>query len=142
MSNISVTALHAGQTFTLFSTPMLTDSFSSLQPATPGAGLAWNTNNLGVNGTLSVVSSAGGPTTNAAITKVTLSGGNMIVQGTNNNVPNTSFHYVVLTSTNVAMPLSNWVAVVTNSFNSDGTFDYTNPASSGAHVFIDVKAVL
>lgn len=141
VSNISVTALHAGQTFTLFSTPTLTGTFGSIQPTTPGAGLAWNTSNLGVNGTLSVVSS-GGPTTNATITKVILSGGNVIVQGTNNNVPNTNFHYVVLTSTNVATPLSSWVPVTTNTFNSDGTFDYTNAVVPGtSRQFIDVKAV-
>ncbi|HLX71997.1 MAG TPA: autotransporter-associated beta strand repeat-containing protein, partial [Verrucomicrobiae bacterium] len=142
VSNISASPLAAGQTFTLFTTPSLSGSFTSIQPATPGAGLAWNTNNLGVNGTLSVVSSGGGPTTNATITHVSLSGTNLLVHGTNNNVPNTSFHYVVLSATNVATPLSNWVPVVTNSFNPDGTFDYTNPVVPGTpRQFIDVKAV-
>jgi fibronectin-binding autotransporter adhesin len=83
-----------------------------------------------------------GPTTNASITKVTLSGTNLLVHGTNNNVPNTSFHYVVFSSTNVALPLSNWTPIVTNSFNPDGTFDYTNAIVPGiSRQFIDVKAV-
>lgn len=82
------------------------------------------------------------PSTNAEITAVSLSGTNLIVQGTNNNVPNTSFHYVVLTSTNLALPLSDWTVVVTNTFNSAGTFDYTNPIVPGSpRQFIDVQAV-
>ena len=82
------------------------------------------------------------PSTNASITHVSLSGTNLLVHGTNNNVPNTNFHYAVLTSTNVATPLSNWTILGTNSFNPDGTFDYTNPIVPGTpRQFIDVKAV-
>jgi autotransporter-associated beta strand protein len=90
--------------------------------------------------TVNLVVSA--PTTNASITQVSLSGTNLVVHGTNNNVPNTNFHYVVLTSTNVAISLSNWIPVVTNMFNTNGTFDYTNPIIPGTpQQFIDVKAV-
>ena len=141
VSNINASPLQAGQTFTLLSSPSLSGSFTSIQPATPGSGLAWNISNLGVNGTLSVVSSGGGPTTNATITHVTLSGTNLLVHGTNNNVPNNVGHFVALTATNIAIPLSNWVPVVTNLYNPDGTFDYTNPIVPGApRQFIDVKA--
>ncbi len=83
-----------------------------------------------------------GPSTNANITHISVSGTNLLVLGTNNNVPNTNFHYVVLLSTNVATPLSNWTAVATNAFNPDGTFDYTNPIVPGtSRQFIDVKVV-
>ena len=45
-------------------------------------------------------------------------------------------------STNIATALSNWTSVVTNPFNSDGTFDYTNPIVPGTpQQFLDVKAV-
>lgn len=82
------------------------------------------------------------PSTNANIIHVSLSGANLVIQGTNNNVPNTSFHYEVLTSTNLNVPLSNWTILSTNPFNSDGTFDYTNPIVPGApRQFLDVKAV-
>ena len=82
------------------------------------------------------------PTTNATITGFFRSGTNLVVLGTNNNVPNTNFHYVALTATNLATPLSNWTPVVTNPFNPDGTFDYTNPIVPGTpRQFIDVKAV-
>lgn len=66
----------------------------------------------------------------------------MVIQGTNNNVPNTNYHYAVLTATNVATPLSNWIALTTNSLNSGGTFDYTNAIVPGTpRQFIDVKVV-
>jgi hypothetical protein len=82
------------------------------------------------------------PSTNASITQVSLSGTNLLVHGTNNNVPNTNFRYQVLVSTNLAAPLSTWTIVTTNPFNRDGTFDYTNPIVPGTpRQFIDVKAV-
>ena len=137
-------ALQAGDTFKLLAASTFLSGFNfTLDLADPGAGLVWNTNNLYVDGTLSVSNSTvTGPTTNASITKATLSGTNLIVHGTNNNVPNTSFHYVVLTTTNIATPLANWIPVVTNSFNADGTFDYTAPILPGTpRQFIDVKVV-
>jgi len=142
--NVSVVAgsVALNDSFQLFSATNYAGSFSAITPAFPGSGLAWNTNNLNVNGTLSVVVGPSGPTTNATITSVTLSGTNILIHGTNNNVPNTGGHYVVLTSTDVSTPLSNWTPVVTNSFNPDGTFDYASPIVPGtARQFIDIKAV-
>jgi autotransporter-associated beta strand protein len=48
-------ALAPGDSFKLFSAPSYAGVFSSISPATPGVGLAWNTTNLTVNGTLSVI---------------------------------------------------------------------------------------
>lgn len=131
-----------GASFKLFSGSGYSGSFASIVPATPGNGLAWNTNTLST-GILSVVPGAiTGPTTNATITSVKTSGTNLLIHGVNNNVPNTSFHFAVLTSTNIALPLSNWTAVLTNPFNPDGTFDYTNPiVTTTPRLFIDVQAV-
>jgi len=135
-------ALTNGATFKLFKALSYGGSFANIVPATPGAGQTWNTGALATSGTISVVGSAAGPTTNASITRVTAVGTNLVVHGTNNNVPNTSFHYVVLTSTNLTLPLSSWTAVATNSFNTNGTFDYTNPVvTTSPRLFIDVKAV-
>ncbi|HLX71356.1 MAG TPA: cadherin-like domain-containing protein [Verrucomicrobiae bacterium] len=83
-----------------------------------------------------------GPTTNANITAEFHIGNLLVIHGTNNNVPNTSFHYVVLSATNLTTPLSNWTPITTNPFNADGTFDYTNPIVPGTpRQFIDVKVV-
>ncbi len=82
-----------------------------------------------------------GPTTNATITKVSLVGTNLVVQGTNNNVPNTSFRFAVLASTNLLTPLSNWTVLSTNSF-VNGTFNYTNPIVPGtSRQFLDIEVV-
>jgi len=134
-------ALQQGDTFKLYNVGSVSGSFTtvSLPPLDPP--LFWITN-LNVNGTLSVGPAVVQPTTNANITAVSLSGTNLLVHGTNNNVPNTSFRYVVLTATNIATALSNWTPVVTNSFNPDGTFDYTNPVVPGTpQQFLDVQAV-
>ena len=144
-------------TVTILNTPLATNevyqlfnasggyfgAFNAIVPASPGSGLAWDTNSLAVDGTLRVtVGPVTGPSTNASITKVTLSGTNLLVHGTNNNVPSSSFHYVVLTTPNITNALSNWIPVATNPFNPDGSFDYTNPIVPGTpRQFIDIKAV-
>ena len=138
------TTLAVGDAFQLFSASGgFSGAFSAIIPSAPGSGMSWDTNSLAVDGTLKVaVGPITGPSTNANITSVSLVGTNLIVHGTNNNVPNTSFQYVVLTTTNIATPLSNWTRVVTNPFNSGGTFDYTNPIVPGTpRQFIDVQAV-
>ncbi len=143
--NVSVVAgsVAIADSFKLFSATNYAGSFSAVTPAFPGPGMSWNTNNLNVNGTLSVIAGGpSGPTTNATITSVTLFGTNLVIHGTNNNVPNNGGHFVVLTSTNVATPLSNWTPVVTNAFNQDGTFDYSSPVVPGsARQFIDIKVI-
>lgn len=129
-----------GATFQLFSGPV---NFSSVTlPALTGTN-AW-VNNLSVDGSITLLAPVfnNTPTNSAEITGFLRSGTNLVVVGTNNNVPNTSFHYLVLTSTNINTPLSNWTPVVTNPFNGNGTFDYTNPIVPGSTVqFIEVKAV-
>ena len=138
------TPLAVGDAFQLFSAGGgFTGAFSAISPASPGSGLSWDTNSLTTDGTLAIaVGPITGPTTNATITQVTLSGTNLLVHGTNNNVPNTSFRYIVFTSTNLATPLSNWAPVVTNFFNGGGTFDYSSPIVPGVpRQFITVKAV-
>ena len=61
------------------------------------------------------------------ITSFTYDGTNLIFSGTNGTSGNT---YYVLASTNVTLPLTNWVPVFTNVFQSNGVFTVTNPVSS------------
>jgi hypothetical protein len=87
------------------------------------------------------ISPSVGPTTNANITSVWLSGTNLVFSGTNNN-GGQQFHYVILLSTNIALPLLNWTALSTNEFAPDGTFSVTNPIVPAIpQLFYDVKAV-
>jgi hypothetical protein len=142
LSLVTTNTLTNGASFKLFKAATYTGGFTSITPATPGNGLAWNTNTL-TTGVISIVPGAIiGPTTNATITSVKASGTNLLIHGINNNVPNTSFHFAVLTSTNIALPLSNWTAIATNPFNPDGSFDYTNPVvTTTPRQFIDIKVV-
>ncbi|HWY31235.1 MAG TPA: hypothetical protein VNX46_10790 [Candidatus Acidoferrum sp.] len=63
------------------------------------------------------------------IVSITLSGGNMILSGTNGTFGQT---YYVLSSTNVALPLNQWTRVLTNTFGNGGTFTVTNSVTSGS----------
>jgi hypothetical protein len=134
--------LQGGDTFKLYSAGTIGGSFATITLPTLDEPLFWITNNLYANGTLTVGPVPIGPTTNASISSVSLAGANLLVHGTNNNGPNSGFHFVVLTTTNLGAPLSGWTPVLTNPFNVDGTFDYTNPIVPGTpQQFIDVKVV-
>ena len=55
-----------------------------------------------------------GPSTNFPITSAALfNGTNFVIHGTNNN-GGANFHYVVLATTNLTVPLSNWARLATN----------------------------
>jgi hypothetical protein len=67
------------------------------------------------------------PVTNPRIVATTLSNGSLVLSGTN-GVPGAT--YYVLSSTNVALPMTNWTRVATNAFGSSGEFSFTNSVSS------------
>jgi autotransporter-associated beta strand protein len=120
LENLSGT-LAPGDTFTLFSAAGgLSGSFASIsppRPGFPGFGLAWNTNNLAINGTVSILSAPIPPP--PVISGVHLSGTTLTIQATNGpaNEP-----FVLLESTNVAAALHTWAPVLTNAFDSNGHF--------------------
>jgi autotransporter-associated beta strand protein len=116
--NVAAGTLAAGQTFKLFTAPSYGGAFATILPATPGAGLAWNTNNLTVNGSISVAA-----TTPPSIGGITISGSDIVFSSTNGTPGG---QVIVLTSTNVALPVIQWTALVTNNYDSSGSFTYTN----------------
>jgi autotransporter-associated beta strand protein len=110
-------ALGAGDEFRLFVATNYSGAFTNLAPPSPGVGLAWDTSQLAVSGTLRVVA------VNApVINTIALSGTNVVVSGAGGSVG----PYYVLTSTNVALPLANWTRAATNIFGPGGTFVFTN----------------
>lgn len=78
---------------------------------------------LGATGTLQLVVIAGSGESSPRIVNFHLEGAKAIFSGTNGPA-NQSFY--VLTSTNVALALSNWAAIGTNSFDASGNFSFTN----------------
>ena len=120
----------AGQTFTLFSGTGATNAgnFASIA-GNPGAGKIFSF----TNGVLSVVS---GVLPKAVISSVTLSGGNLILQGTNGASSGT---YSILTSTNVALPLASWTTNTTGSFTAGGAFSNAVPVTGQPQTFFLIK---
>ena len=126
LTNLAGT-LAAGDNFKLFSASNYLGSFSSITPATPGPGLVWKTSALNTSGTLSVIVA---PVPN--INSITTEGGNIVLRGTNGAIGSL---YYVLTSTNIGAPLSSWIYVGTNNFDSSGNFSFTNGAPTDPQRF-------
>jgi len=123
LANISAAPLAAGNTFQIFAAGgSISGSFASITPTTPGAGLAWDTSQLG-SGVLSVVSNAP-----PMFTSTVVSNGNIIMSGSGGSAGGT---FYVITTTNVLTPLTNWVVLSTNSYDGAGNFSVTNPVSLG-----------
>jgi hypothetical protein len=112
------TALASGDSFQLFTSPAMSGAFASfaLPPLNPG--LTWDLASVHSSGWLTVVSNS-----TPVITTTSLSGGNMILSGTG-GAPGAL--YLVIGSTNVALPLASWQPVATNLFSASGNFTFTN----------------
>ena len=122
VTNTGAAALAAGNSFKLFNAASYSGAFASvILPPLP-AGLAWNTNSLSTNGTLSVVVA-----TKPFIASALISGNGFMLTGTG-GVADASFY--LLGSTNVATPVSNWTRLLTNQFDNSGNFNFTNAINS------------
>jgi fibronectin-binding autotransporter adhesin len=111
-------ALAVGDRFQVFSKPLTGNAM-----AVSGGGVIWS-NNLAVDGSISVAS-----VPIPVITSVSFSGSNLVLAGTN-GLPSDGFS--VLTSTNVATPLTNWTVFLTNSYDASGNFAVTNTITNTA----------
>jgi hypothetical protein len=118
-------ALQVGDTFTLFN-KVLTGG-GALTVIGGGAGVTWN-NNLASAGTISVASVA--TVSKPVITSTILNGANLILNGTNGTASAGGTFYV-LSSTNVAAPLSSWTYIATNTYGTGGAFSVTNAIVPG-----------
>jgi hypothetical protein len=114
-------ALAVGDTFTIFNQAVT----GGAAMAVTGGGAVWS-NNLAVNGSIKVLSVT---VPRPVITGSTLVGGtNLVFHGTNGTAGGP---YSVLSSTNVATPLTNWTVVTSGSFDGSGNFTVTNVISNG-----------
>lgn len=117
ISNITTdsSVLTNGQTFQLFGATTGSGNFAHIV-GSPGAGLSYvfypSTGVLGV--TNAVVKSV------PQFTHISVSGTTLNISGTNGTP---SSPYVLLGSTNVALPLAQWSPLLTNTFGSDGSFN-------------------
>ena len=118
VTNISGSALAAGDTFKLFNAVNYTGSFATVVlPALP-AGLGWNTNGVNTNGTLAVVIA-----TRPVIGSFGLGGNGLFLNGTGGVA---SANFYLLGATNLSTPMINWQRLLTNQFDSGGNFNFSN----------------
>lgn len=111
-------ALAPGDTFRLFEAANYAGAFGLVLLPDLATGLVWNTNQLNTAGVISV--SLRPPN----IANLSVTGGNLILSGSNGLA---NGNYYVLGTTNLALPLSNWVRLATNQFDVGGGFNLTNP---------------
>ena len=116
-------ALAGGDNFKLFSAASYSNSFAGFTLPSLPTGLAWNTSQLAVEGRLWVVS-----TQPPLLTAPLVTGTNFVLTATNGTP---GWPCWVLSSTNVALPRSQWARIVTNLFNAGGAFSFTNGVGSG-----------
>jgi fibronectin-binding autotransporter adhesin len=117
--NITGEPLVVGDVISLFNSTSASGNFSAITPSTPGPGLVWDTSNLAANGTLAVAAFTSRP----EFGTVLQSAGAIVMNGSNGPPGAT---YYVLSSTNIATPLSQWLPVLTNAFDAGGNFSATN----------------
>ncbi len=130
-------ALHAGDTFTLFSASglMYSNTFSSI--VLPNSA-TWDTTQLAVNGTIRVVTAAGPPAIGSTDFSQ-LANGSITLHGVN-GTPNGPAS--VLSTTNLALPLAQWTTVATGSFDTGGNYSPTitvNPAAPQAYYILQAQ---
>jgi fibronectin-binding autotransporter adhesin len=117
--NLSVTSIETNSVFKLFSAGSYNGAFESISPALPPlfpAVWAWDTSRLTVDGTLRITN------LRPSISSISISGTDLTISGLN-GIPGSDFY--LLTSTNVALPLSQWTSIATNNFGGGGNFQFT-----------------
>jgi len=116
VTNLSGSAPMAGSSYKLFSAASYSGAFANvILPPLP-SGLAWYTSALNSSGTVTVVSR---PVIGSAV----MSGGGVQFMGSGGVA---SSNYYLLGATNLSVPMSNWVRLLTNQYDNSGNFNVTN----------------
>jgi hypothetical protein len=126
VNNIGPTSLQAGDTFTLFN-GALSGTFSATNlPALPSPNMFWDTSLLASQGIIKVGSSV---VPQPVITSISVSGTTLTIAATNGLAGE---QFILLGSTNLLLPVSQWTPVLTNNFNGSGDLNLsTNVINPG-----------
>jgi autotransporter-associated beta strand protein len=116
--------LQAGDAFQLFSGPGFTGNFNSISLPTLTPGLYWNTNTFKTDATIRVLAE-----TPPVIGSLGFANGKLAMSGSGGVTNGT---YYVLTTTNLALPATNWTRLQTNQFDGNGNFSFTNTINPNA----------
>jgi cellulose 1,4-beta-cellobiosidase len=105
--------------------------------AVPGTTYYYSVTATNGTGQSAFSSQAGATVPSPAFVAIMLSRTNFIVTGTNGT---SGLNYLVLMSSNLALPSSNWTVMATNTFGPGGGFNFTNPMNSdGPQQFYQLK---
>jgi hypothetical protein len=109
--------LAVNDSFTLFkATGGISGSFTVTNLPSPGPGLGWNTSNLGT-GILSVIATS---TPTPLITSISVSGTTLTISAANGVADG---QFILLGTTNLALPINQWTPLLTNVFNGSGNLN-------------------
>lgn len=127
LTNLSGT-LANGDSFKLFNAGTYNGNFASIVPAHPNndSTLNWNTSSLNVNGTLKVASAV---TPVPHITGISLNGATLTITATNGS---NGGQFILLQSTNIALPIAQWTPVLTNNFDGSGNLNLSTNVVNAA----------
>jgi len=117
VSKLGPDALAIGDSIQLFSATSYGGAFTGMSLPSPGSGLMW-TNQLLLNGSIAVV-----PQVQPSINGLVKSGTNLVFNVSGGSPGGA---YTLLTSTNVALPLSSWTTNSTGNFDWMGNITLTN----------------
>jgi rhamnogalacturonan endolyase len=133
VTNFGGSSFIAGDHFQLFNAASYNGSFANYVLPPLSTGQRWNTSRLNVDGSLWVLSTA-----SPLITQTLAAGTSLSVSGTG-GTPN--WTYYVLATTNLTVPTSQWVRIATNSFDSSGSFVFTNSMNLAiSRLFLGIQA--
>jgi autotransporter-associated beta strand protein len=122
--NLLITSIETNSVFKLFSANSYSGAFEAINPPFPPLnGFAWDTGHLTVDGTLRLTIQR------PRISNVAISGTDFVISAINGPP---SGNVLVLTSTNIANPLSTWTALVTTQFDGGGNIIIGDPINSGS----------
>lgn len=114
ITNTGVATLTNGDSFRLFDAASYSGGFATIQLPALSNGLAWVTNSLNTNGTISIVA-----LTSPTISGIQVSGGNLVFTGSGGTA---NWPYWMLMATNLT---ASWTPVATNHFDANGNFSLT-----------------
>jgi fibronectin-binding autotransporter adhesin len=110
--------LAVGNSFQIFSAATYNGTFATLNLPALGTNLVWNTGTLST-GALTVALGPVAP----RFGQISPAGTNLVFRGSGGAA---NYPFSVLSSTNLALPLTNWTVMATGAFDSNGNFVFTN----------------
>ncbi len=128
VNNAAATPLGVG-TYTLIQTPGAITGVPATATTVSGSGIAAGTAaSISVSGSTVVLTVAvSSAPTHPTITGVSLTAGSLVISATNGTP---SGNYRLLSTTNLAIPETNWTVVATGSFNAGGNITLTNAVNT------------